>query len=213
MFLRPHARSKDGQGSHLLVAGRNSAHARRTAAEDGVLCRQAEQFCASALVQDRRSLQRTRRIAATEAVSLACGTAGRRSAAGARPAEPGASGADATVGRACYLGWELWKRLELDRFFEQAVDADPADVPWSRVAARLAIHRLCAPGSELAIEQRWFPSTALDDLLGVEEAQINDTRLYRCRDRILPHQTKLERHLQAATGSCSGPSSTCCCTT
>ena len=58
---------------------------------------------------------------------------------------------------ACYLGLELWKRLELDRFFEQALDDDPADVPWSRVAALLAINRLCAPGSELAVEQRWYP--------------------------------------------------------
>jgi hypothetical protein len=45
------------------------------------------------------------------------------------------------------------------------VDDDAADVPWSRVAALLAIHRLCDPGSELALEQRWYPSTALDDLL------------------------------------------------
>jgi hypothetical protein len=52
----------------------------------------------------------------------------------------------------CYLGLELWKRLGLDHFFEQAMDGDPADVPWSRVAALLAINRLCAPGSELAIE-------------------------------------------------------------
>ena len=67
---------------------------------------------------------------------------------------------------ACYLGLELWKRLQLDRFFESTVDAHDADVPWSRIAAVLAINRLCAPGSELAIEERWYPSTALDDLLG-----------------------------------------------
>jgi len=101
---------------------------------------------------------------------------------------------------ACYLGLHLWKRLELDRFFEQAVDDDPADVPWSRVAALLAINRLCAPGSELAIEERWYPSTALDDLLEIEEGKINDTRLYRCLDRILPHKTKLERHLKQRYG-------------
>lgn len=105
---------------------------------------------------------------------------------------------------ACYLGLEVWKRLELDRFFEQAVDDDAADVRWSRVAALLAINRLCAPGSELAIEQRWFPSTALDDLLGVEEGKINDTRLYRCLDRILPHKTKLERHLKDRYGELFG---------
>ncbi|MBV9009145.1 MAG: hypothetical protein JO354_08265 [Verrucomicrobia bacterium] len=105
---------------------------------------------------------------------------------------------------ACWLGLELWKRLELDRFFARAVDDEPADVPWSRVAALLAIHRLCAPGSELAVEQRWYPSTALDDLLGIEEGKINDTRLYRCLDRMLPHKTKLERHLKARYGELFG---------
>ncbi|HEY7616813.1 MAG TPA: IS1634 family transposase, partial [Terriglobales bacterium] len=103
-----------------------------------------------------------------------------------------------------WLGLELWKRLELDRFFAKAVDEHEADVPWSRVAAVLAINRLCAPGSELAIEERWYPSTALDDLLGIEEGKINDTRLYRCLDRILPHKTKLERHLKQRYGELFG---------
>src|SRR5919204_3529555 len=44
---------------------------------------------------------------------------------------------------ACWLGLELWKRLELDQVFEQAVDQGDTDVPWSRVAALLAINRLC----------------------------------------------------------------------
>jgi transposase len=104
----------------------------------------------------------------------------------------------------CFLGLDLWKRLELDRFFEQSVDHEPAEVPWSRVAALLAINRLCSPGSELAIEQRWYPSTALDDLLEIEEGKINDTRLYRCLDRILPHKTKLEWHLKDRYGALFG---------
>jgi transposase len=103
-----------------------------------------------------------------------------------------------------FLGWELWRRLALDRFFEEAVDGDRADVPWSRVAALVAINRLCAPGSELAIEERWYPSTALDDLLEIEEGKINDTRLYRCLDRILPHKTKLEQHLKERYGELFG---------
>jgi transposase len=105
---------------------------------------------------------------------------------------------------ACFLGWELWKHLKLDHFFEQAVDDDPADVAWSRVAAVLAINRLCAPGSELAVEERWYPATALDDLLEIEEGKINDTRLYRCLDRILPHKTKLEQHLKQRYGELFG---------
>jgi transposase len=105
---------------------------------------------------------------------------------------------------ACWLGLQLWKRLELDRFFEATSDDGGSDVPWSRVAAVLAINRLCAPGSELAIEERWYPSTALDDLLGIEEGKLNDTRLYRCLDRMLPHKTDLERHLKQRYGELFG---------
>jgi transposase len=105
---------------------------------------------------------------------------------------------------ACFLGWELWKQLGLDGFYEQVIDGEAAEVPWSRVAAVLAINRLCAPGSELAVEERWYPSTALDDLLEIEEGKINDTRLYRCLDRILPHKTKLEQHLKQRYGELFG---------
>jgi transposase len=105
---------------------------------------------------------------------------------------------------ACFLGVDLWQRLGLDRFCEETLDSKPADVAWSRVAAVLAINRLCAPGSELAIEQRWYPTTALDDLLGVEDGKINDTRLYRCLDHLLPAKTKLERHLKQSYGELFG---------
>ena len=104
----------------------------------------------------------------------------------------------------CFLGLELWWRLGLDKFWEGLLDAAVADVPWSRVAAVLAINRLCAPGSELAIEERWYPATALDDLLAIPEGSLNDTRLYRCLDRLLPHKTQLERHLRERYGELFG---------
>jgi len=100
----------------------------------------------------------------------------------------------------CYVGLDLWKRLELDRFYEELVDEKHADVPWSRIAALLAINRLCEPTSELAVEERWYPATALDDLLGIAEGKVNDTRLYRCLDRLIPHKTQLERHLRQRYG-------------
>ena len=100
----------------------------------------------------------------------------------------------------CYLGLELWKRLGLEEFFAQHLDKGGADVPWSRVAAVLAINRFCAPGSELAVEQHWYPSTALDDLLHIGKGKINDTRLYRCLDRLLPLKTKIEQHLKQRYG-------------
>ena len=96
----------------------------------------------------------------------------------------------------CYVGLERWKRLELDQFYEELVDEEEADVAWSRIAALLAINRLCEPSSELAVEEQWYPATALDDLLGIAEGKVNDTRLYRCLDRLIPHETKLERHLR-----------------
>ena len=100
----------------------------------------------------------------------------------------------------CYVGLDLWKWLELDRFYEELVDEEPADVAWSRIAALLAINRLCEPGSELSVEERWYPATALDDLLGIAEGKVNDTRLYRCLDRLIPHKIKLERHLRQRYG-------------
>jgi hypothetical protein len=56
----------------------------------------------------------------------------------------------------------------------------------------------------LAIEQRWYPATALGDILHIEEGKINDTRLYRCLDRILPQKTKLEQHLKQRYGELFG---------
>jgi transposase len=44
----------------------------------------------------------------------------------------------------------------------------------------------------------------LDDLLGIAEGKVNDTRLYRCLDRMLPHKTKLERHLKQRYGELFG---------
>jgi transposase len=100
----------------------------------------------------------------------------------------------------CFLGLELWKRLGLDEFFARHLDGDGADVAWSRVTAVLAINRLCAPGSELAVEQHWYPATALDDLLHIAKGKINDTRLYRCLDRLLPLKSEIEKHLKQRFG-------------
>ena len=98
------------------------------------------------------------------------------------------------------LGLTLWHQLRLDEFFAARMDQAAADVPWSRIAALLTINRLCAPGSELAIEDKWSPTTALDDLLHLPDGTVNDSRLYRALDHLLPHKTALERHLTARYG-------------
>ncbi len=63
----------------------------------------------------------------------------------------------------CFLGLELWKRLEMDRFWASLLDRpdDPADVAWSRSAALLAINRLCAPGTNWRLKSVGIPRRRL----------------------------------------------------
>src|SRR5260370_13591379 len=49
-----------------------------------------------------------------------------------------------------FLGLNIWKRLELDRFFEPAVDHEPADVAWLRWGALPATNPLWRPGKGAA---------------------------------------------------------------
>lgn len=49
-------------------------------------------------------------------------------------------------------------------------------------------------------EAHRYPATVLDDLLHVGAEKINDTRLYRCLDRLLLLKTKLEQHLKQRYG-------------
>jgi transposase len=96
-----------------------------------------------------------------------------------------------------YLGWTLWRGLELDRVLGELLPAGREAVRWSRMAALLVIARLCEPTSELAIAERWYRSTALEDILGVSVESVNDDRLYRALDRLLPHKEALEGHLRS----------------
>ena len=69
------------------------------------------------------------------------------------------------------------------------------------MAAVLVIARLCEPSSELHIAEDWFRRTALGDLLGIAEAKVNDDRLYRALDQLLPHKARLEAHLKERLGT------------
>jgi len=73
-------------------------------------------------------------------------------------------------------------------------------IPWSQMAAVLVIARLTEPSSELHIAEDWYRTTALEDLLGLPEERVNDDRLYRALDRLLPHKPALEQHLRRRLG-------------
>jgi transposase len=100
-----------------------------------------------------------------------------------------------------WLAWRLWQALALDRFCGAHLAAGREPVPWAAMAAILVIARLCEPASELHIAENWYRRTALDDLLGVPTERLNDDRLYRTLDRLLPHKEALERHLKERLGA------------
>ncbi len=103
-----------------------------------------------------------------------------------------------------YLGLALWRRLGLDRFFNDSMELGREEIPWSAMACILALARFCAPSSELQIADFWYGKTALDDLLGVAAEKVNDDRLYRALDALLPKKDELFGHLQKTYGELFG---------
>jgi len=96
----------------------------------------------------------------------------------------------------CWLGCELWRQLELDRFWERKLPRGREDVGWPQVLQLLVVNRLIDPGSEFRLHRQWFDQSAMDVLLGVDFAVAEKDRLYRCLDRILEHRQELFQHLQ-----------------
>jgi uncharacterized protein DUF4277 len=96
---------------------------------------------------------------------------------------------------AVWLGLKLWQALQLDELLATLLPRGREAVQWSDVIAILVIGRLCEPSSELHVAERWYRTTALEDLLGVGVEAIYDERLYRSLDRLLPHKQAIEAHL------------------
>jgi transposase len=101
---------------------------------------------------------------------------------------------------AVWLGWILWQALELDEVCGALMPRGRERVAWGEVIALLVIGRLCEPSSELHVAERWYRTTALEDLLGVLPEHVYDERLYRALDRVLPHKAAIEGHLVKRLG-------------
>jgi transposase len=100
-----------------------------------------------------------------------------------------------------FLARHLWQLLGLDELLESRMAPGSEQVPWPVMSFILTAARLIAPSSELAIEERFYPSTALEDICGVAEEQVNKDRLYRALDHLLPHKAALEAHLKSRIGT------------
>ena len=100
-----------------------------------------------------------------------------------------------------WLALELIKLLGLDEFLKQQHQQGGECMSWHLISLILVICRLLHPSSELHIAEHFYKSTALPDLLGVPSDRINDDRLYRGLDKLLPHKDELEKHLKNRIGT------------
>ncbi len=112
-----------------------------------------------------------------------------------------------------WLAWRLWQALKLDDLCRELLPKGRERVRWSTMVAILVIARLCERSSELHIAEDWYRRTALEDVLGVSSDRINDDRLYRALDRLLPHKEAIEQHLVIGWVNSSTSRTTCCSTT
>jgi transposase len=99
-----------------------------------------------------------------------------------------------------WLGLMLLRQLGLSELLEQLMPAGREEVAWSAMAEVLVLGRLFDPSSELHLAEHGYEASALAELLGVPAAKVNDDRLYRTLDRLLPHKAALEKHLKQRLG-------------
>ena len=99
-----------------------------------------------------------------------------------------------------WLGIQLANKLGLIPLFEQLMPAGREDIPWPMMALTLVLMRLCEPSSELRIAEHLYERSSLGDLLGIPEDKINDDRLYRALDQLLPQKAEIEKHLKECLG-------------
>ena len=100
-----------------------------------------------------------------------------------------------------WLALQLIQRLQLDEFLKQAMPPGEEHVAWSVSALILVIARLLEPASELYTAEQWYPKTALAELLGVPVERVDDNRLYRALDELLPHKEQLQVYLKERLGN------------
>jgi transposase len=99
-----------------------------------------------------------------------------------------------------WLAMKLIEQLKLDDFLNKHLPKGKEHIQWSLTSLILVIARLLEPSSELYISEQWYPKTALPDLLGVSPQRVDDNRLYRGLDELLPHKEALEVHLKNRMG-------------
>ena len=99
-----------------------------------------------------------------------------------------------------WLGLQMLEKLELTSFLELTIPHGREDIEWSIMGLALVLWRLCEPSSELHMVEHLYERSPLGELLGIPDEKMNDNRLYRSLDNLLPHKSALEKHLKGRLG-------------
>lgn len=99
-----------------------------------------------------------------------------------------------------WLAVQLLEQLGLSCGLKGVVTDGRQEIPWAVLAMVLVIGRFCDPSSEMYIAEHLYKRTDLYDLLGVPAEKVNDDRLYRAQDKLLPHKATIERYLKQRLG-------------
>jgi len=100
----------------------------------------------------------------------------------------------------CWLGLTLLRQLGLPQLLDALLPSGREGISWSVMAQVLVLGRMVDASSELRLAEHTYEASAMAELLGVPAEKVNEDRLYRTLDRILPHKTVLEKHLQQRLG-------------
>lgn len=100
----------------------------------------------------------------------------------------------------CWLGLILLRQLGLHELLEELLPPGREDIPWAVMAMVLVLGRLVDASSELHLAEHGYETSALAEMLGVPAAKVNDDRLYRALDQLLPHKRAMEKHLKQRLG-------------
>lgn len=99
---------------------------------------------------------------------------------------------------------QTWNDLGIPALLRGAGGRRGAEVPDADVLAALAVHRCIAPDSKLGAK-RWYPTTALPLLQGIDPAAFNNTRVHRALTALARAEERVQEalppHLQSRDGA------------
>ncbi len=100
-----------------------------------------------------------------------------------------------------WVGLCVLEKLGIVDLLQELIPLGREKVPWWSMVITSILCRLCEPSSELRIAEALFERSPLPDILGIPVDRVNDDRLYRTLDQLLPHKEKIEQHLRERLGS------------